>query len=297
MSTLVCQQKTGLANLANRYVQWFVGQKIENENTSTDSSTGTRTCTGNSFQFLTQLPASQTSSDGSSAESGTQMGNDLLLEEHWIESKTGTFKISREGIKSFLEDLGSHCIKCMNEMKETDLNWLVEDLVRASLKLIEGITSIVAERDSSNNPSEDFIPPVLPYDLVKVRGREMAKIVDLHRNRLLVNWSPTQIQLIETQFQQLATLVARDEKLREQFAACGNTTTFKEAWELVGGRYDDLRDFCGGLSTAFPSTSTVESDFSLVKWEKDEYRTSLTDLSLEGILHTKQFEELEAMAV
>ena len=113
----------------------------------------------------------------------------------------------------------------------------------------------------------------------------------------MINWSPTEIQLVETQFQQLNTFVERDEDLRQQFAACDNTTTFKEAWDLVGGRFDELRDFCGGLSTAFPTTSTVESDFSLIKWEKDEYRTSLTDLSLEGILHSKQLEELEAMAV
>ena len=50
--------------------------------------------------------------------------------------------------------------------------------------------------------------------------------------------------------------------------------------------------FCGGIASAFPGTSTVESDFSIVKYEKDEYRMSLTDFSLEGILHSKQFEKL-----
>ena len=44
---------------------------------------------------------------------------------------------------------------------------------------------------------------------------------------------------------------------------------FEEAWDLVGPRYKDLQNFCGGLATVFPSTWTVESDFSVVKWEKD----------------------------
>ena len=37
----------------------------------------------------------------------------------------------------------------------------------------------------------------------------------------------------------------------------------------------------------FRGTSTVERDFSIVKWEKDEGRVSLTDFSLEGIIRAK----------
>ena len=34
------------------------------------------------------------------------------------------------------------------------------------------------------------------------------------------------------------------------------------------------------MATAFPGTSNVESDFSIVKWEKDVMRMSLSDFSL-----------------
>ena len=54
-------------------------------------------------------------------------------------------------------------------------------------------------------------------------------------------------------------------------------------------RFKHLKLFCGGLATAFPGTSTVESDFSVVKWEKDDCRIALTDFVLKGILHAKQF--------
>ena len=43
------------------------------------------------------------------------------------------------------------------------------------------------------------------------------------------------------------------------------------------------------MAAAFPGTSNVESDFSIVKWEKDVTRMSLSDFSLEGILHAKQY--------
>ena len=42
------------------------------------------------------------------------------------------------------------------------------------------------------------------------------------------------------------------------------------------------------LVAFFPGTATVESDFSLINWEMDEYGSWPTDLSLKGILHSKQ---------
>ena len=47
----------------------------------------------------------------------------------------------------------------------------------------------------------------------------------------------------------------------------------------------------------FPNTASVKSDFSILGWEKDEYRKSLTDLSLEGVMQCKQYELLLDLAV
>ena len=48
-----------------------------------------------------------------------------------------------------------------------------------------------------------------------------------------------------------------------------------------------LRDFCGEISIVFANTTSMESDFSILGWEKDEYRLSLTDLVLKGIIQCK----------
>ena len=66
------------------------------------------------------------------------------------------------------------------------------------------------------------------------------------------------------------------------------TKSFRDNWISFAPFYPKLVQFCGGLASVFPGTSTVESDFSVIGWEKDEYRFSLTDISLEGILHAKQ---------
>jgi hypothetical protein len=45
-------------------------------------------------------------------------------------------------------------------------------------------------------------------------------------------------------------------------------TLFKEAWDCLKGRFMQLRQLCGGLATTFPNTTSIESDFSIIKWEK-----------------------------
>ena len=67
-------------------------------------------------------------------------------------------------------------------------------------------------------------------------------------------------------------------------------------WAIVAGRLEILRDFYGGITAMCANTASVESDFSILGWEKDEYRLSLTDLSLEGVLHCKQFDAIEKLA-
>ena len=73
--------------------------------------------------------------------------------------------------------------------------------------------------------------------------------------------------------------------------------TFAAAWSWLYKEYPLLVAFAGGLATTFPGTSTVESDFSVLGWEKDEYRTMLSNLSLEGILQAKQATELKKINV
>jgi hypothetical protein len=53
---------------------------------------------------------------------------------------------------------------------------------------------------------------------------------------------------------------------------------------------------CWGLATTFPVTSTLESGFLVLGWEKDECRKMLSDLSLEGILQAKQAKGLKKIS-
>lgn len=46
----------------------------------------------------------------------------------------------------------------------------------------------------------------------------------------------------------------------------------------------------------FPGTATVECDFSKINLEKNDYRSNLTDVSLEGVLQSMQFGALKKVS-
>jgi hypothetical protein len=48
-------------------------------------------------------------------------------------------------------------------------------------------------------------------------------------------------------------------------------------------------EYCGVIATLFPGTSTVESDFSILRWEKDLFHKRLSNFGLEGVMQAKQF--------
>lgn len=60
-------------------------------------------------------------------------------------------------------------------------------------------------------------------------------------------------------------------------------------------RFPSLCCFVGGIASVYPGTSRVESDFSVLKWEKNDYQKSLMDIYLELIMHSKQVKELSGL--
>ena len=69
-------------------------------------------------------------------------------------------------------------------------------------------------------------------------------------------------------------------------------TSFFDSWKILNGCFPELESFCSGLASVFPGMSQVESVYSIAMFEKDDFHSQLTDLSLEGILHAnKEFKK------
>ena len=87
----------------------------------------------------------------------------------------------------------------------------------------------------------------------------------------------------------------RKPSIKEILDAHDHKMFFNDAWDNVKTRFLTLRQFCGGLAYMFPNTTSIEYDFSMVKWEKNAHCTDLTSLSLAWVIHSKQFDVLNGI--
>ena len=145
-----------------------------------------------------------------------------------------------------------------------------------------------AERDESNLPRDEEPPPVLPHELVKMRPAIFIdNVLNQHRDRLQVTWTQDEVEVIENDHRELIKFYHNNEAVRKALEKHDMKTLFNYAWDSVPG-CKRLRTFCGGLATVFPNTTFVEGDFSILKWELDEFRSSPMHLSVEGVMQAKQ---------
>jgi hypothetical protein len=161
------------------------------------------------------------------------------------------------------------------------------------------ISQIVSECDESNEATDE-LPPVLPHELCCIDMRQFVKLLQNHRERLLPFFGVDGIEDISKEFAEFAEFLRafRDERLLREAVEknSGKSVGFIDGWSPTNDRFTMLQKCCGGLASAFPNTATVESDFSIIGWEKNDNRVDLTDFSLEGILHSKQFKDLQLLS-
>lgn len=133
----------------------------------------------------------------------------------------------------------------------------------------------------------------MPAQLIRLRPRDFNwGVLDFFRIRLAKLWTAAQIEEVEADHRDLIKAYENEETVRRTIDRHDLKTMFNEAWDSLKDRFKTLRCFCSGLAIAFANTTSVESDFSVLKWEIDLNRTSLTNLTIEGIFQSKQHELL-----
>jgi hypothetical protein len=137
----------------------------------------------------------------------------------------------------------------------------------------------------------------MPKQVLELRLRDFTDLVTLHRLRLAgSNIGQPDIRTMEREFRAVKAAHASDTALKLAINGIdGDKADFDVAWKGLGGNYAHLFEFFGGLATVFPGTSSVESDFSLLKMTSGKHSTNLTDFSLESKLHASQLFDLRTM--
>jgi hypothetical protein len=75
------------------------------------------------------------------------------------------------------------------------------------------------------------------------------------------------------QYQWLSLATSPGFKLLDHLAASA-TSTFPAAREPARAQFQQLYAFCGGVACVMATTSSVESDFSCLRFAKTDYRRS-----------------------
>ncbi|ETO64341.1 hypothetical protein F444_18113 [Phytophthora nicotianae P1976] len=142
----------------------------------------------------------------------------------------------------------------------------------------------------------------MPSELDSVNPRDFGEnILEPRRAQLMKFWSLTQIEAAEREHRELFLANKIDDSVRSALDKEDYNTSFNDGWDILEEAvkpktYSHLRQFCSGLATVFANTASVESDFSVLKWELNDRRTALTSLALEGIFQAKQFDQLSKLS-
>ena len=205
----------------------------------------------------------------------------------------GGFMVKRADVKEFLIGLSSWVEELMDDTDEEQLDNMIEDIGRVFLSACKGINSIMIHRKNDNTPQADpqrSLPPVLPHELVRVTAANFIRKARQQGTRLQKHFGvSSHLDIIADEHKALLAAYRHEEVLAICIDGCDANTSFECAWALLSGRFPHLAEFCGGVASIFPSTSTVESDFSVLRWEKDDHRKSISDFGLEGVMQSKQY--------
>jgi hypothetical protein len=145
------------------------------------------------------------------------------------------------------------------------------------LRLMDGIQRIY-RAGAAGSDSYTPLPPVTPGELAKLRThRSIVDVLEPQRPRLASITTETDIHVIEMEHREPLHAIQCEDPLREALQKQGGATSFKDSWAVCQNHFIHHEEFCGGLATVFPGTLVVESDFSVVNYEKSANRQSILD--------------------
>jgi hypothetical protein len=209
----------------------------------------------------------------------------------------GDYAVAFATVSGCMEDLGMFVKDRLSAMDSGHRETLLRLSASAILELVDGITAVFAKRTKYNEAYINAAPDVLPHQLVRILPHDFCVYLQHHRERLDYTFSNEEIENIGCQHKALCDSYRCQPDVKSSIDNFDNSAVYCDAWISLHNTYPLLEKFVGGLATIFPGTSTVESDFSVVKYEKNKNRMSLTDASLEGILHAKQYRRMHSLKV
>jgi hypothetical protein len=132
--------------------------------------------------------------------------------------------------------------------------------------------------DLQSSQEDSKLPPAVPFSLLEMCPMSLQDSLVAMRRRLSLTLPTDFPHNLCSDHTGLKSDVNNSDdlksKLEEAANRAGAADYFRACWEPLNGNYPHLQDFAAGLCEVFPGSWTVESDFSILKFEKSDHRTS-----------------------
>ena len=239
--------------------------------------------------------------EAASTWKGSDGKKDLYIE--------GKYGIDVTLVQQFVNNNASLFIQeSLGLMEEQDKTDMYRELGLMTVTIIDGISKVRCFRDELGQAVYEKQDPCLPHELVCLNNGQFAALLSKHKTRLqhFEREAPCALpkdhsifDVLEIDFRNLVADSIHDEFVIAELLRISNLPagdrSFRSCWGHLAEKYKWLMFYCGGLASPFPHNATVESDFSVLRWEKDDHREGLGNVSLEGILHCKSFNEIQSI--
>ncbi len=200
--------------------------------------------------------------------------------------------MERTRAEAFVLDVSDYTEQQFELLTDHERDDLLTEVMLLFTELIGNLKRIRNYRGTDEEEDKEPLSAI-PSELILLSSKQFRQFVNDQHERLTYHWSDEDIEQLKKEFKLFSTLPVEDPVLwetvlrKEKEKDC-----FEKIWTTLGKRFQMMRMFIGGMASVFANTATVESDFSRIKREKSVFRSSMTDLSLEGILQCQDFDRL-----
>ncbi|POM74521.1 Hypothetical protein PHPALM_8526 [Phytophthora palmivora] len=228
-----------------------------------------------------------------------------LWESHGPEEAcaAGSFQLTFQNAQQFIQNEGGPlAIEMFDMLRGVERMHIAKSVAHFAVDLIAGIATIAQE--GRHYCAEDVgvlvnPPIVMPIEVCEMGQDAFLKTLCEQEPRLRETFSDDDIKTIQNEYEEFVLAVSREPILSGVLKKHDRDTDVSFAWSCVNGRFRMLQEFVGGLASVVPdlAAGTMEADMTWLNWEKPDYRQTMIDFALEGILHAKQKMKVELVDI
>ncbi|ETI39945.1 hypothetical protein F443_14532, partial [Phytophthora nicotianae P1569] len=215
----------------------------------------------------------------------------------------GSFQLTFQNAQQFIQNEGGPlAIDVFDTLGAVERLHVSKSVAHFAVNLIAGVATIAQEgrHYCTEEVGVHVNPPVsMPIEVCEMGQEAFLQILSEQEPRLRETFSDEDIKMIQSEYEEFVLAVNREPILNGVLKKHDRDTDVSFAWSCVNGRFRKLQEFVGGLTTVVPDTSagTLASDLTRFNWEKPDYRQTMIDFALEGILHAKQKIKVELVDI